>query len=621
VPSGDAKQEVKDRLDIVEVISGYVRLHRQGQELVGLCPFHSEKSPSFTVSREKQLWYCFGCSEGGDLFDFIMKAEAVDFPQALKMLADRAGVELEEHRGGGRKRAQEKQRSKEANQLAAQYFHHILLNHRAGARGLRYLEKRGVEPETIETFQVGFAPLSASADNLLRFLRKKGVSDEEAVRAGLALPPRERSERAPGSAGAPERADGRRAIDRFRGRLMIPILDESGTVIGFGGRAMDSTPPKYLNSPDTAIYQKGRTIFGLSHARKAIAKQERALLVEGYFDVMMAYQNGIDIAVASSGTAFTEDQVRMLRKIAQEVLVCLDSDDAGRAATMRVIEMISKAHMRALVVELPNAKDPGEFFQKTPQLWGDAEGLALPGWEWWINIALGAHNLATSSGRMVAAQSIVTVLSRIPEEATLDIFCQYTAERLKVDPARLLADIQTFRRTGLRPKDVDTVKVAPLVAPMPGNGGNPEEDRLLALLLANPDAGAILAELSQDEPVGSEGLRQLVAAVLEIGHGDEGGTLDRHLERFAEPERSRLVRLSLTSTPVIDPAELRAALADCVNRIRVIDYEAAMAALEERLRASGVGDDGGARNGLLDEHRQLAQRRARLRVQLFQGRV
>ena len=604
VSAGDAKQEVKDRLDIVEVISGYVRLHRQGQEFAGLCPFHSEKSPSFTVSREKQLWYCFGCSEGGDLFDFIMKAEAVDFPQALKMLADRAGVELEEHRGGGRKRAQEKLRSKEANQLAAQYFHHILLNHRAGARALRYLEKRGVEPETIETFQVGFAPLSASADNLLRFLRKKGVSDEEAVRAGLALG-----------------ADGRRTIDRFRGRLMIPILDESGTVIGFGGRAMDSTPPKYLNSPDTAIYQKGRTIFGLSHARKAIAKQERALLVEGYFDVMMAHQNGIDIAVASSGTAFTEDQVRMLRKIAQEVLVCLDSDDAGRAATMRVIEMISKAHMRALVVELPNAKDPGEFFQKTPQLWGDAEGLALPGWEWWINIALGAHNLATPSGRMVAAQSIVTVLSRIPEEATLDIFCQYTAERLQVDPARLLADIQTFRRTGLRPKDVDTVKVAPLAAPMPGNGGNPEEDRLLALLLANPDAGAILAELSQDEPVGSEGLRQLVAAVLEIGDGDAGGTLERHLERFAEPERSRLVRLSLTSIPVIDPAELRAALADCVNRIRVIDYEAAMAALEKRLRASGVGDDGGARNGLLDEHRQLAQRRARLRVQLFQGRV
>jgi DNA primase len=604
VPAGDAKQEVKDRLDIVEVISGYVRLHRQGQEFVGLCPFHSEKSPSFTVSREKQLWYCFGCSEGGDLFDFIMKAEAVDFPQALKMLADRAGVELEEHRGGGRQRAQEKLRSKEANQLAAQYFHHILLNHRAGARGLRYLEKRGVEPETIETFQVGFAPVSASNDNLLRFLRKKGVSDEEAVRAGLALG-----------------GDGRRTIDRFRGRLMIPISDESGTIIGFGGRAMDSTPPKYLNSPDTSIYQKGRTIFGLSRARKAIAKQERALLVEGYFDVMMAHQNGVEIAVATSGTAFTEDQVRMLRKIAQEVLVCLDSDDAGRAATMRVIEMISKAHMRALVVELPNAKDPGEFFQKTPQLWGDAEGLALPGWEWWINIALGAHNLATPSGRMMAAQSIVTVLSRIPEEATLDIFCQYTAERLQVDPARLLADIQTYRRTGVRPKDVDTVKVAPLAAPLPPSGGNPEEDRLLALLLANPEAGAILAELSQDEPVGSEGLRRLVAVVREMGVGGEGGTLERHLERFDEPERSRLVRLSLTSTPVIDPAELRAALADCVNRIRVNDYEAAMAALEERLRASGVGDDGGARNGLLDEHRQLAQRRAKLRVQLFQGRV
>jgi DNA primase len=604
---------VKDRLDIVEVISGYVRLHRQGQEYVGLCPFHSEKSPSFTVSREKQLWYCFGCSEGGDLFDFIMKAEAVDFRQALKVLADKAGVELEEQQGGGRKRAQEKQRSREANQLAAQYFHHILLNHRAGGRGLRYLEKRGVEAETIESFMVGFAPMSASADNLLRFLRKKGISDEEAVRAGLALPPR-------GPAGK-EDADGRRSIDRFRARLMIPIRDDSGTIIGFGGRAMDNTPPKYLNSPETSIYQKGRTIFGLSDARKAIAKQERALLVEGYFDVMMAHQNGINIAVASSGTAFTEEQVRMLRRIAQEVLVCLDSDDAGRAASQRVIEMISRAHMRALVVELPNAKDPGEFFQKTPQLWGDVEGAALPGWEWWINNALGAHNLATPAGRMVAAQSIVGVLSRIPEEATLDIFCQYTAERLQVDPARLLADVQTFRRTGVRPKDGETVKVAPSIAPITVPGGNPEEDRLLSLLLANPAAGAILGEFSQDEPVGSPELQALVGAVLDLMAAEDGGSLERHLERFAEPHRSRLVRLSLMPARELEEPELRAALADSVNRIRVIDYEAAMAALEERLRASGVGDDGGARNGLLDEHRQLAQRRARLRVQLFQGRA
>jgi DNA primase len=604
VPGGDAKQDVKDRLDIVEVISGYVRLHRQGQEYVGLCPFHSEKSPSFTVSRDKQLWYCFGCSEGGDLFDFVMKAEAVDFSQALRMLADRAGVELEEHRGGGRLRAQEKQRSKEANLLAAQYFHHILVNHRAGGRGLRYLEKRGVEPETIESFLVGYAPVSASNDNLLRFLRKKGVSDDEAVRAGLALG-----------------GEGRRTIDRFRGRLMIPILDESGTVVGFGGRAMDSTPPKYLNSAETSIYQKGRTIFGLSRARKSIAKQERALLVEGYFDVMMAHQNGIEIAVASSGTAFTDEQVRMLRRIAQEVLICLDSDDAGRAATQRVIEMIAKAHMRALVVELPNAKDPGEFFQKTPQLWGDAEGSALPGWEWWINGVLSAHNLSTPSGRMVAAQSIVTVLSRIPEEATLDIFCQYTAERLQVDPARVLADVQTFRRTGVRPKDIDPVKVGPSASPPSVVGSHPEEDRLVSLLLTNPEAGKILTELYQGEPVGSPEFRRLIGGVLDLMAAEDGGSLERHLEKFAEPDRSRLVRLSLTPVRVTDAAELQVALADCVNRIRVIDYEAAMTALEERLRASGVGDDGGARDGLLDEHRELAQRRAKLRVQLFQSRA
>ena len=174
---GDAVREVKDRLDIVEVIGGYVRLQRAGRDHKGLCPFHSEKTPSFTVSDEKQVWFCFGCNEGGDMFSFVQKAEAVEFPQALQMLAEKAGVELEEHRGGGgRKRSQERNRAKEVNALAAQYFHHILLNHRAGTRGLRYLEKRGIAAETIADFQVGFAPAGTQADNLLRFLTKRKVT-------------------------------------------------------------------------------------------------------------------------------------------------------------------------------------------------------------------------------------------------------------------------------------------------------------------------------------------------------------------------------------------------------------------------------------------------------------
>jgi DNA primase catalytic core len=605
VAPGDAVREVKDRLDIVEVIGGYVRLQRAGRDYKGLCPFHSEKTPSFTVSHEKQVWFCFGCNEGGDMLSFVQKAEAMEFPQALQMLAEKAGVELEEHSGGGgRKRAQERQRAKEVNDLAAQYFHHILLNHRAGSRGLRYLEKRGIEAETIAAFQVGYAPAGTKSDNLLRFLVQRKVTEDEAVRAGVALG-----------------GEGRRAIDRFRGRMMFPIRDEQGAVIGFGGRAMDSTPPKYMNSPQTSIYDKGRVIYGLDAAKKKISSEGRALLVEGYFDVLMSHQNGIDYAVASSGTAVTPDQLKALRRFATELYLCLDTDEAGKNATQRVIADAARSGMRVMVVELPNAKDPGDFFLKTPQLWLDAEGAALAGWEWWLKGILERYKLSSPDGRDTAARAVIPVLSRIPEEATLDIYCQYAAQSLRVDPARLLADVQHYRKTGRAARPEPEVPAAVSIT-LPVGGeipGRPEEDRLLGLMLSARSTGAILAELTAVEPLGRPELEELCGRVSELVEAEGPDALERNLERFTEEERPRLVRLSLVSRFTGEDGELRTALADCVNRIRLRNYEAAMAALEDRLKATGVGEDNGARDELLHEHRQLAQRRASLRVQLFRG--
>jgi DNA primase len=625
VPAGDAVREVKDRLDIVEVISNYVRLQRAGRDYKGLCPFHSEKTPSFTVSGEKQVWYCFGCSQGGDVFDFVEKAEGTDFPQTLELLASRAGVELEDQRGS-RRRGQERARAREVNALAAQYYHHVLMNLHAGGRGLRYLEKRGVEKETMEAFLIGYAPPSRNNDNLLRFLRSKGISDDEAVRAGLAL----QSRGAAQASGDGDARPARPAIDRFRGRLMIPIRDETGTVIAFGGRAMDSTPPKYMNSPQTSIYDKGRTIFGLSQAKKAITASDRALLVEGYFDVMMAQQNGIETAVASSGTAFTEEQVRILRRFASDLQVCLDSDDAGRAATQRVIEMASKQHMRVTVIELPNAKDPGDFFRKTPQLWGDVEGAAVAGWEWWINGVLAEHRLGTPDGRAAAAASLVGVLARIPEEATLDVYCQFAAQKLKVDAAHLLADVQRFRKTGVRPKAPEPL--APVATAVPGSNGHtaastngaapaprPDEDNLLALLIAEPEAGPILLTMLDEEPFSSPELQELCRRVVELVQAEGGGSLERHLEQFDEQERPRLARLSMMAPLQMTTGELNSAIADCVLRIRLRSCEAAMAAVEEQIAVTGTEQDSGARDGLLTEHRVLAQRRAELKMQLFHG--
>jgi DNA primase len=603
--TGDAVRDVKDRLDIVEVIGGYVRLQRAGRDYKGLCPFHSEKTPSFTVSHEKQVWFCFGCNEGGDMFSFVQKAEAVEFPQALQMLAEKAGVEIEERSGGGgRRRAQERQRAKEVNALAAQYFHHILLNHRAGTRGLRYLEKRGIEAETIAAFQVGFAPAGTRSDNLLRFLTQRKVSEEEAVKAGVALG-----------------GDGRRAIDRFRGRLMFPIRDEQGAVIGFGGRAMDNQPPKYMNSPQTSIYDKGRVIYGLDAARKSISSGGRALLVEGYFDVLMSHQNGIDYAVASSGTAVTPDQLKALKRFATELYLCLDTDEAGRNATQRVIADAARSGLRVMVVELPNAKDPGEFFLKTPQLWLDAEGAALAGWEWWLKGILDRHNLGKPDGRDTAARAVIPVLSRIPEEATLDIYCQYAAQSLRVDAARLLADVQQYRKTGVAARPEPEAPAAVSISLPAGRDipGRPEEDRILGLVLSHRDAGKHLAELTEEESLGRPELEELCGRVSRLVETEGPDALERNLELFTAEERARLVRLSLVSRFTGEDVELRTALADCVNRIRLRNYEAAMAALEERLKATGVDEDSEARDELLHRHRELAHRRTSLKVQLFRG--
>ncbi|MEA2683490.1 MAG: primase [Chloroflexota bacterium] len=603
--TGDSVREVKDRLDIVEVIGGYVRLQRAGRDYKGLCPFHSEKTPSFTVSHEKQVWFCFGCNEGGDMFSFVQKAEAVEFPQALQMLAEKAGVEIEERSGsGGRKRAQERQRAKEVNALAAQYFHHILLNHRAGTRGLRYLEKRGIEAETIAAFQVGFAPAGTKADNLVRFLTQRKVTEDEAVKAGVALG-----------------GEGRRAIDRFRGRLMFPIRDEQGGVIGFGGRAMDNQPPKYMNSPQTSIYDKGRVIYGLDSAKKSISAGGRALLVEGYFDVLMSHQNGVDYAVASSGTAVTPDQLKALKRFATELYLCLDTDEAGRAATQRVIGDAARSGLRVMVVELPNAKDPGDFFVKTPQLWPDAEGAALAGWEWWIKGVLDRHNLGSPDGRDTAARAVIPILSRIPEEATLDIYCQYAAQSLRVDAARLLADVQQYRKTGVAARPEPEAPAAVSISLPAGRDipGRPEEDRILGLVLSHRDAGTILAEITAEEALGRPELEELCERVSNLVTAEGPDALERNLELFTEEERPRLVRLSLVSRFTGEEAELRIALADCVNRIRLRNYEAAMAALEERLKATGVDEDSEAREELLHEHRELAHRRTSLKVQLFRG--
>ncbi len=339
--------EVVRRNDLAELVSAYVKLKRNGTRHVGLCPFHKEKTPSFHVDEDKQLYYCFGCGEGGNIFDFVMKIENLDFVDAVRFLAQRAGVTLEEEKGQGGKRDEDSAQRKrilEMNRLAARHFYDNLSKPEAKI-ALDYMKKRGLDQRTAVKFGIGFAPESWS--DLMDFMKEQGYTPEELLTAGLVV-----------------RNGKGRYYDKFRNRLMFPIIDVSGNVIAFGGRALgENDPAKYMNSPETPVFHKGHNLFSLNNAKQE-GKKEGLILVEGYMDVIALYQKGITNAVAGLGTALTEDQARILKRYASVVYVCYDSDEAGQKAAQKAIGLLTEANNVVKVLSYTGAKDPDEFIRK-----------------------------------------------------------------------------------------------------------------------------------------------------------------------------------------------------------------------------------------------------------------
>ncbi|MCI5951647.1 MAG: DNA primase [Anaerostipes sp.] len=341
--SDDLIEEVRSRNDIVDLISGYVSLKKKGSSYFGLCPFHNEKSPSFSVSRDKQMYYCFGCGAGGNIFTFLMEYENMTFPEAMQMLADRAGIELPEQETSqeARRAADEKARLREMNKLAAQYYY-VLLHRDRGEKGLRYLQQRGILDETIRHFGLGYADIYR--DDLYQFLKQKGYTDEEMKNSGLVSI----DEKHGGS-------------DKFWNRVMFPIMDVNNRVIGFGGRVMGDGNPKYLNSQETKLFDKSRNLYGLNFARSS--RRKELILCEGYLDVISMHQAGFTNAVASLGTAFTSGHGVLLKRYTDRVVLSFDSDDAGIRAANRAIPILKEAGLSIRVLDLSPYKDPDEFIK------------------------------------------------------------------------------------------------------------------------------------------------------------------------------------------------------------------------------------------------------------------
>ena len=336
-------EEVRSRNDIVDLISTYVPLKKKGSSYFGLCPFHNEKSPSFSVSRDKQMYYCFGCGAGGNVFTFLMEYENFSFPEALKYLAERAGMELpEEELNEEAKRAMdEKARLREMNKLSANYFYYLLHSKR-GQKGLAYLKDRGITDATIKHFGLGYADIYN--DDLYRFLKSKGYSDEDLKDSALVTI----DERRGGS-------------DKFWNRVMFPIMDVNNRVIGFGGRVMGDGSPKYLNSKETKLFDKSRNLYGLNFARSS--RKKEIILCEGYMDVISMHQAGFTNAVAALGTAFTSGHGTLLKRYTENVILSFDSDEAGQRAILRAIPILKEAGLTVRVLDLTPYKDPDEFIK------------------------------------------------------------------------------------------------------------------------------------------------------------------------------------------------------------------------------------------------------------------
>lgn len=414
-------EEVRSASDIVDVVGEYVRLKKRGSNYFGLCPFHSENTPSFSVHPDLNIFKCFGCGAGGDVFNFVMQIEGTAFPEAVRLLAEKAGIAIPEDEGE-QERAGEKESIYNALQFAARYYYSALTQTAAGKHALEYLKGRGFTKKTIKSFGLGFAP--DSWDGLLKTAKENHISDSHLEEAGLIIPRKE-------SGGH---------YDRFRGRIMFPIFSHVGKVLGFGGRILDARTdqPKYINSPETQVYNKSRVLYGLSQAKHAIRKKEEALLVEGYTDVISLHQAGIENAVASSGTSLTREQVKLLSRYARRIVLLFDADAAGAGAALRGIDIILEEGLSVYVVELPPGEDPDSFARK--------EGSTFEKYlqEHRRDFATYIFEHASKEGRLETPESeaevmheILNTIAKLPDPLMRETYLRRASDVLSVPEIRL----------------------------------------------------------------------------------------------------------------------------------------------------------------------------------------
>ena len=590
-------ERVREAIDIVELIGSTLDLRKAGKNYKALCPFHQEKTPSFYVFPETQSFYCFGCGASGDAITFVMRTEQLGFREALERLAERAGITLQSSRLHDDQEDEQRQRLFELNRLAAAWFAHVLWSTAFGEPARAYLERRGVDRATAERFGLGFAPDAPAA--LLRYLTQLGASSDELVQAGLVV-----------------RRDDGSLVDRFRNRVMFPIRDRQGRILGFGGRTLGDVQPKYLNSPQTPLFDKSSVLYALDLAEEAIRAQRTAIVVEGYLDAITAHQFGYLNTVASLGTALTERQGKLLRRLADRILLALDADAAGRQATLRGLELLRTAladterpvadprqlvrfertlGVELAVVVLPEGFDPDDLIRQDRPRWEAALAQPVSLVDYYLDALLGSQPPAHPREAAALLERVAPLLLELGDPVQVDLYTRAVAHRLHLPEETVRRLLASYRRRPVKSSSSTNGQ-------QPGQRPLTTEQQLIALLLRYPDAAAIFLEELDQESLLDVRHREIVQALRSGVVGAETGWPDELTEYVA------FLRERVAAQPDLPVPLARQALRDALRRLRRERHDERLRSLLSEVRVAEQTGDRAALRSALELIEALKQR-------------
>ncbi|HET7623629.1 MAG TPA: CHC2 zinc finger domain-containing protein [Verrucomicrobiae bacterium] len=562
-------EQIRAASDIVDVIGSSIPLKRAGANFVALCPFHKEKTPSFNVNPHRQIFHCFGCHKGGDVFTFIKEYENIDFVDAVKRLAERAKIPLEYEKGKAEPSRHLKDQLLEIHEQIARRWQNCLANEAAGQPGRDYLKKRGVSDEAIKQFRIGCAP--PGWDDTVNWAKSKNFDLAVVEKAGLIIRKSEaRAGDVPSTAAPVHSADetsAARFYDRFRGRLMFPICDEQGRVIGFSGRVLsgDEKTAKYVNSPETPIFTKSKVFFGLDKSKRAILDAGFAIVCEGQLDLIACFMAGVQNIVAPQGTAFTDQHARILKRYVDEVVLCFDSDEAGQNAAVRSLDHLLASGLAVRVAVVPAPHDPDSFIKANGgeafrELIGRAEGF----FDYYLNRLCATHEAATDKGRLAILTGMAEAVLKTGNGVLIDKYAQKTALRLGVSSDAVRAEFKKISRPHgkLEIAGADENSTETPIAQRPST----QEFWLLKLLFLQEELARWCAANLDINWIQHELAREIVARRIELQRQEKWSSLAAFLDECETPEMRNLITEAATEErPIPNPAQQ---LGDVVLRLR-----------------------------------------------------